>query len=146
MELAAAENDWKAVRAAATDLAGVNPLIAPPHRYAARAAEALGERAPAIEAWRTLLLLDPLDLADHHYRLAKLLAEDNQLPAAKQEVIRALEEAPRFRDAHRLLLEIVEKLPASPSPVATAPSTAPTPPATPTTVGPSPAPTQEPQP
>ena len=109
MELASAAKDWKAVRAAAEELMGINPLIPPPHRYAAKAAEALGERPLAIEARRTLLLLDPLDRADHHYRLARLLAADEQLDEAKQQVVRALEEAPRFREAHKLLLELVEK-------------------------------------
>jgi tetratricopeptide (TPR) repeat protein len=109
MELAASAGDWKAVQDVAAQVLAVNPLVPPPHRYVAQAAEALGDRKAAIEAQRTLLLLDPLDLADHHYRLAKLLAAENQLPAARQEVVRALEEAPRFRDAHRLLLEIVEK-------------------------------------
>lgn len=109
MEIAAAEKDWKAVRQHAEQVLGINPLVAPPHRYVAKAAEALGDRRLAIEAQRTLLMLDPLDRADHHYQLARLLVAENQLPAARGEVVRALEEAPRFRDAHRLLLEIVEK-------------------------------------
>jgi tetratricopeptide (TPR) repeat protein len=109
MELASAAGDWKAVQDVAAQVLAVNPLVPAPHRFVAQAAEALGDRKAAIDAQRTLLLLDPLDLADHHYRLAKLLAAENQLPAARQEVVRALEEAPRFRDAHRLLLEIVEK-------------------------------------
>ena len=109
LELTAGEKDWKAVREVAGQLLGINPLIPPPHRYLAEAAESLGERPLAIESQRTLLLLDPLDRADHHYRLAKLLAAENELPAARAEVVKALEEAPRFRDAHRLLLEITEK-------------------------------------
>lgn len=108
-ELAIAAEDWTAVRGVAEQLLAINPLVSPPHEYAARAAEALGVRSQAIEARRTLLLLDPLDRANHHYRLARLLVEENQLPAARREVVLALEEAPRFRDAHRLLLEIVQK-------------------------------------
>jgi tetratricopeptide (TPR) repeat protein len=124
MDLAAGEKDWKAVGDVASQLLGINPLIATPHRYAAMAAEALGDRAKAIEARRTLLMLDPLDKADHHYRLAKLLAEDNQLPAAKREVLQALEDAPRFREAHQLLLELVDKLPAAPAPTPAPPDAA----------------------
>jgi tetratricopeptide (TPR) repeat protein len=133
MELAAGEKDWKAVGETASQLLGINPLIAAPHKYVAMAAEALGDRAKAIEARRTLLMLDPLDKADHHYRLAKLLAEDNQLPAAKREVLQALEDAPRFRDAHQLLLELVDKPPAAPAP-------------TPPSSDAAPVPTEEPQP
>jgi tetratricopeptide (TPR) repeat protein len=121
MELASAEKDWKAVADVASQLCGINPLIPAPHRYAATAAEALADRPRAIEAWRTLLLLDPLDRADHHYHLAKLLAEENQLPEAKRQVLQALEEAPRFREAHQLLLRL-----ADPAPPAAAPPPAPT--------------------
>ena len=131
MELASGEKDWNSVRKYAEELMGINPLIPAPHRYEAQAAEALGERPPAIEAERTLLLLDPLDRADHHYRLAKLLAEDYQIPAARQEVVRALEEAPRFRDAHRLLLEIVEKSQNATQPAGASPPAAPDAPAAP---------------
>jgi tetratricopeptide (TPR) repeat protein len=149
MELAAGEKDWKAVREAAGQLLGINPLIAPPHRYLAQAAEALGERKLAIEAHRTLLMLDPLDRADHHYRLARLLVEEKDLAGAREQVVRALEEAPRFREAHRLLLEIVEKPGAQGAkpqaePHATQP---PTPQPRPTTAPRStPSPTEEPQP
>lgn len=128
MEIAAAEKDWKAVREHAEQVLGINPLVPPPHRYVAKAAEALGDRPLAIEAQRTLLLLDPLDRADHHYQLARLLVAENQLPAARSEVVRALEEAPRFRDAHRLLLEIVEKSEAPrPDPVDAPPAEPPAP-------------------
>ncbi|CAA9442548.1 MAG: hypothetical protein AVDCRST_MAG64-4295, partial [uncultured Phycisphaerae bacterium] len=88
----------------------VNPLVPTPHKYLATAAEAAGDRSAAIAAHRTLLTLDPLDKAGHHYRLAKQLAEEpGQLPEARRQVVRALEEAPRYREAHRLLLEIVDK-------------------------------------
>lgn len=123
-EQAAAAGDWPAVRRSAEQVLAVNPLIPAPHRYLAAAAEAAGERALAIEAHRTLLQLDPLDTAEHHYRLAALLKDEpGQLPAARSEVVRALEEAPRYREAHRLLLEIAAK---------TGPATAPTTAAAPT--------------
>ena len=143
MEMAAAEKDWNAVREQAEQVLAVNPLVPQPHRFLAQAAEALGERKLAIEAQRTLLLLDPLDRADHHYRLARLLAQEKQLPEARQEVLRALEEAPRFRDAHRLLLEIVER-----GGTAAGPATSPAPAATPAAaeVAPVDAPTTAPNP
>ena len=122
MELAAAQSDWPAVRVQAEQVLGINPLVPTPHGYVAKAAEATGDRLLAIEARRTLLTLDPLDRADHHYQLARLLYAENKLPDARQEVVRALEEAPRFRDAHRLLLEIVEKS-QPPTPPAPQPAT-----------------------
>jgi tetratricopeptide (TPR) repeat protein len=124
MELAEAEKDYAAVRTYTEQALAVNPLIPAPHRYLARAAEALNDSASAIESHRTLLLLDPLDRAEHHYQLARLLATDQQLPAARKAVIRALEEAPRFRAAHQLLLDIVGRMDgANTSPAPTSPST-----------------------
>jgi hypothetical protein len=52
-----------------------------------------------------LLLLDPPDPADVHFRLARLLEQTGD-PGAKREVLEALEEAPRFLEAHRLLLRL----------------------------------------
>ena len=110
IELAAEAGDWKAVRREAEAVLAVNPLTPAPHRHLADAAEALGERAAAIASRRTLLALDPLDAPEHHYRLAKLLAADGQLADARRAVVRALEGAPRYRAAHRLLLDVVEKM------------------------------------
>ena len=107
----------------AEQILAVNPLTPAPHRLLAQAAEALNDRMLAIESHRTLLLMNPLDAADHHYRLAKLLFEGDQLPLARREVLQALEEAPRYREAHRLLLEIVGKM--GPVVPATAPTTGP---------------------
>jgi tetratricopeptide (TPR) repeat protein len=110
MEIAAGQKDWDGVRRYAEEALGINPLVPGPYRYLAQAAEGLGDRSLAIEAHRTLLLLDPLDRAEHHYRLAQLMVEDGRLPEARGQVVRALEEAPRYRAAHGLLLEIVGRM------------------------------------
>jgi len=110
IEIAAAAKDWKSVKALADDVLAINPLIPAPHRYLAQAATALSDRPAAIRAHKTLLMMDPLDAADHHYQLASLLAAEQQLPEARREVVRSLEEAPRFRAAHQLLLEIADKM------------------------------------
>jgi tetratricopeptide (TPR) repeat protein len=105
MELEAARTNWPAVLTNAARLLAVNPLLPEPHRRRAEAAEALGEPPTAIAAWRTLLELNPPDPAQAHYRLARLLQAQGD-PAARRHVLQALEEAPRFRDAHRLLLQL----------------------------------------
>lgn len=105
MELAAAARDWQAVTRNGERFLAVNPLLAQPYRLLARAHEALGQPRQAIDSYRTLLKLDPADPADVHFGLARLLYARGD-PAAKRHVLQALEEAPRFRDAHRLLLEI----------------------------------------
>jgi tetratricopeptide (TPR) repeat protein len=104
-EIHAARQDWPRVRDYAARLAAVNPLRPEPHRWAAQAGEATGERRAAIAAYRTLLSLEPSNPADTHFRLARLLHAERD-PAAKRHVLLALEEAPRFREAHALLLEL----------------------------------------
>jgi hypothetical protein len=47
-----------------------------------------------------------LDPADINYRLAKLY-QDQDPGTAKRYVLEALADAPRFRQAHRLLLKII---------------------------------------
>jgi tetratricopeptide (TPR) repeat protein len=110
MELDAAAGDWHGVEWEAKQALAINPLIPAPHRYLALAAEKVQDRPAAIAAYRAMLLLAPLDRAEQHYRLAKLLFDENQLPAARREVDMSLEEAPRYRAAHELLLELAQKM------------------------------------
>jgi hypothetical protein len=86
----------------------VNPLLPTTHRELARAAEHLGQRDEAVKAYHTLLLIDATDPAGIHFGLARLLRDAGNLKAARREVLKTLDEAPRFLDAHRLLLELVE--------------------------------------
>jgi tetratricopeptide (TPR) repeat protein len=107
IELSAAEKDWAAAANDANQLLAVNPLIAAPYAALAQAEDALGDNEQAIAAYRRLLLLDPADPAEVHFQLARLLhARGNAEPEAKRHVLQALEEAPRFREAQRLLLQI----------------------------------------
>jgi len=105
MELAAATKDWPVVAENARRYLAVNPLVPQPHRWLARASEELKQPAEAIAAYQTVLLLDPADPAEVHFRLAQLFHPTN-LKSAKQHVLMALEEAPRFREAHELLLKL----------------------------------------
>ncbi len=105
LELDAAAQDWPAVAKDAERYLAVNPLVAQPYRSLAQASESLGERDTAILACKTLLLLDPPDPAGAHFQLARLLHQAGD-PAAKRHLLQALEEAPRFRAGHRLLLQM----------------------------------------
>jgi tetratricopeptide (TPR) repeat protein len=124
IEIARTAGDWPAVRKYAEEVIAVNPLLPAPHRAVAAAAEEANDRKLAITARRTLLLLDTLDIVEQRYHLARLLADDGQLPAARSEVVRALEEAPRYRAALALLLDVSRKMDATHSP-ATRPATGP---------------------
>jgi tetratricopeptide (TPR) repeat protein len=105
MELASASGNWTVTAENAERFLAVNPLLPPPYRYLGRASEVLGKKQQAMDAYARLLLLDPPDPADAHFRLARLLHEEKK-PGAKRHVLQALEEAPRFREAHQLLLAI----------------------------------------
>lgn len=108
MELSVQAKDWPAVAANAERYLAVNPLAAPPYRRLAQASEQLGHAEEAIRAYRALLLLDPPDPAGAHFQLARLLYQAHD-PGAKRHLLQALEEAPRFREGHRLLLEMEAK-------------------------------------
>lgn len=121
IELTQKEGDFKATKSYAVRWLGVNPLIPAPHRAAAAAAEALGEPALAAQSYQALLLLEPIDAAELHLKLAAALQKTGDLPAAKRHALLALEETPRYRAAHKLLLEIVAQKPEA-KPPATPPA------------------------
>ena len=105
MQLGENVGDWKTVAQNADRFLAVNPLLPQPYRFLGRASEEVGDAPQAIGAYQKILLLDPPDPAEVHFRLATLQHNRND-PAAKRHTLQALEEAPRFRDAHRLLLEL----------------------------------------
>ncbi len=108
MELGLQTRDWSQVEENAQRFLSVNPLIAEPHRNLGLSFEAQGRAPEAIEAFRRLLALDPADPADVHFRLGKLLrTKDAQ--ASRRHILKALEEAPRFRAAHQILMDFPEK-------------------------------------
>lgn len=107
MQIDAEHQDWHGVLANAERYVAVNPLSPIPHQFAADAHEALREKPGAIKEYRTLLHIGAADPAEVHYRLARLLHSVGDA-AAKREVLLALEDAPRFRAALQLLLEIDE--------------------------------------
>ncbi|MDB6173066.1 MAG: Tetratricopeptide repeat protein [Chthoniobacteraceae bacterium] len=108
MQLSADRKEWAKVIAQASGFSAVDPMQPAPHRFTGEANEALGNNSAAIAAYRTLLKLDPPDPPEIHYRLARLMHEGGD-PAAKRHLLMALEEAPRFRAAHELLLQINDK-------------------------------------
>ena len=105
MELGAAAKDWQAVGTNAERYVAVNPLVPLPYRYLAQASEANEQGATAINAYETMLQLDPPDPAEAHFRIARLMHQTGDAKA-KRHLLQALEEAPRFRDAQHLLLEM----------------------------------------
>jgi hypothetical protein len=107
IELTRSRQDWPAVTKYAERLLAINPLIPAPYSALAEAGAALGRNDVAIDANRKLLLLDPPDTVQVHFQLARLLrSRGDSEKEAKRQVLQALEDAPRYRAAQQLLLQI----------------------------------------
>jgi len=105
MEIGMEQKDWMQVAANGDRRLAVYPLLSTVYRHLGQACEELGQRERAVESYERLLLLDPADPVDVHYRLAQLLQQGDSA-GAKRHVLEALADAPRFRQAHKLLLSI----------------------------------------
>jgi cellulose synthase operon protein C len=66
----------------------------------------VGNLPGAIREFRAVIASNPLDPAQAHYDLARALNLNHQTAAAKDEVFAALETAPGFKPAQKLLLEL----------------------------------------
>ncbi|TWT34400.1 tetratricopeptide repeat protein [Blastopirellula retiformator] len=102
------QENWDQVAINARRMLAVNPLQPEPHRLLATAGEKSGDRDAAIEGLTILTQMDPFDPADVHYRAARLLHEAGRDEEARKQVLLALAEAPRYRDAHQLLLTLIQ--------------------------------------
>ncbi|UCG48344.1 MAG: tetratricopeptide repeat protein [Phycisphaerales bacterium] len=107
MEIETERENWRAVLENGERYLAVYPLQGSSYLRLGRANEELGRDEQAVESYRRLLLLDPADPVDVNYRLARLLRH-REPGAARKHILDALADAPRFRQGHRLLLEIVE--------------------------------------
>lgn len=129
IEIEGARENWAALANWSRRSVGMSPFASGPYRALATAAERLGQPEVAINALETMLKLQPLNPAELHFQVARL-QQPSKPVQAKRHLLLALEEAPRYRDAHRLLLELQdvslapETAPVSPnqSPPATAPA------------------------
>lgn len=107
MQIGMEEKDWTQVAQNGSRYLAVYPMLPITYWRLGRAGEELGREEPAIDAYRRLLLLDPADPVDIHYRLAKLLQKRDPV-GARRHILEALADAPRFREGHRLLLAMPE--------------------------------------
>lgn len=114
MEIAMQEKNWQEVVENGQRYMALNPQLSSLHWQLGRANEELGRDGQAVESYRHLLLLAPADPADIYYRLGRLM-QDKDPAAAKKYVLLALAEAPRFRQAHRLLLKLISSATFPPS-------------------------------
>jgi tetratricopeptide (TPR) repeat protein len=66
----------------------------------------LNNPAGAVREFTAVVAMPPLDPAGAHYNLARALKQANRTEEAKDEVLSALEAAPSFKPAQKLLLEL----------------------------------------
>jgi tetratricopeptide (TPR) repeat protein len=109
IEMERAEDKWGLIDRYAQRVTSINPLLPEGHVAIAEAAEQLDRPSDVVQSLGALAQMDPVDPAALNYRLAGALAELNQIDRAKHHVLRALDEAPRYREAHRLLLALNEQ-------------------------------------
>ncbi len=69
----------------------------------------LGNTAGAIREYQAVIAEKPIDAAGAHYQLARAFQSAHKIDEAKDEVISALEAAPGFKPAQKLLLELNAK-------------------------------------
>ena len=67
-----------------------------------------GNAQGAIREFRAVAAYKPIDPARAHYDLARAYRANNQIEQAKDELLAALETAPGYRQAQKLLLELSE--------------------------------------
>lgn len=105
LELDLRAKNWKGVKDTAPRQLAINPFIKPAHYALGYAAQESGDQATAIDSFENLLLLKPENPAEVHYRLGRLLSGSDP-KRARYHAIDALLEAPRYREAHDLLVEL----------------------------------------
>ncbi len=104
------QENWSAVYETVRKAHAVNPLNQDTQQALASACVHLNRQQEAIDAYRAILALAPHNKAETHYQLARLLQTENRQQAKRHTLI-ALEQAPRFRAAHLLLLELTTNSP-----------------------------------
>jgi Flp pilus assembly protein TadD len=104
-EMAAETESWADVIRHGDSVQAIDPFRVDCITRVAEAAEITEDIFAAESALVSLLALQPDDAARFHYRLAVLL-KTTRTAAARRHTLLALESAPRYRAAHRLLLEL----------------------------------------
>jgi tetratricopeptide (TPR) repeat protein len=85
----------------------VAPLRAEVHRDFGDKLAAANRQREALVEYQAFLNMNPQDLAEAHYRLAKTYLALDDKAKSREQLLYALEIAPHYREAQQLLLEVV---------------------------------------
>ncbi len=102
LEIAQSEKDWPKVAQWADASIAIHPTAASAWRALLDAREQLQQSPAGIEAGLALLALEPPDMAQLNFRVAKMM-QPTDVNGARRHVLQALEDAPRFRAAYDFL-------------------------------------------
>ena len=105
-DLAEERDDWPVVAAMGHKLLGMNPRDERAHDLVATSARVQGDWQTAMGSLKSLTLLDPKDPAEAYFRYAEALTESGMPDMARRQLLKCLEEAPRYVEAHRRLREL----------------------------------------
>ncbi|HSR41335.1 MAG TPA: tetratricopeptide repeat protein, partial [Longimicrobiales bacterium] len=94
----------------------IAPLEVEVHERLASAYGSLGRWDRAVRERAAVVALEPVDMAEAYYRLARARVEAGDPGGARDALLRALERAPRHPEALDLLLELRSASPGPPSP------------------------------
>jgi tetratricopeptide (TPR) repeat protein len=89
------------------DVLMVAPLRPEVHLEFGDRLSAAGRYPEALVEYQALLSMNPQDLAEAHYRLAKTYVALEDRAKGREQLLYALEIAPHYREAQQLLLEVV---------------------------------------
>ena len=106
IELETENENWPKVHENAERYLAVQPMIPFGHEQLAQSAEVLDKPKDLARSLTALLEMDPVDPAEVHYRISQAHDESGAAEKAKRHVLMALEYAPRYRDAQRMLLKL----------------------------------------
>jgi tetratricopeptide (TPR) repeat protein len=106
IELDQQEKKWELLAQDAKLYLAVQPLVPLPHEALVEAATQLNRPASMLNSLAALLKMDPLDPSGLRYQLAKAHFATGNIEEARIQCLYALEYAPRYRDAQKLLVEI----------------------------------------
>ena len=121
MEIDDQRADWSSMEKWCEAMQAINPIRSDLQQVRASTYEKLANPAKAAEALAAILDLQPTDPANIHYRLAVSYQALGKTELARRQVLMALEESPRYRDALELLVKI-----ATPPAITSSESTSPT--------------------
>lgn len=114
-ELCVAAQEWPDVIRCGQWIFAADPFRVEVQERLVQAGQATGDVAVVAAALQCLLQLQPDDAARLNFRLAQLWRE-SQPAEARRRVLMSLEQSPRYRKAHQLLLSLQPSAEAAPAP------------------------------